>query len=296
MKKAALFVSGLLLTALASAPAVAEVVRVKVTARVVDVYDPGTMLHGKILAGSRLTGTYVYNTNTPNTSDDPEGYGRYVPYANEARMRFVSGGIVFENNQPTQGIEIEVDPQGEFGSGMFEMTSRDNKPLASTAQVDEITVRFNGRGNMTQSVALPAAVPTLTEYDPKEVVISSNFGQSFMVVANIESAEPVVVDAVVVSPAAGSFLSTQQFDAALALPRNSSVVSVIAEANGAPLPIGYPGSCTLVPPPTSAAQPAVLCPNADSLLPLAGGAPIEWTVELSNGSILTETSNWTFLH
>lgn len=293
MKKAALFVSGLILTALASAPAMAEVVRVKITARVTEVNDPGTMLHGQIIVGSRLTGTYVYNTNTPNTSDDPEQFGMYVPYANEARMRFVSGGVVFESNQPTQGIDVLVVPEQGFGSGVFEMTSRDNKRLPSTAQVDEITLRFQGTGNMTQSVALPAVVPDLTTYHQKEVIISTGFGQSFTVRANIESADAIVPSAVVVSPAAGSFLPNQHFDAALTLPRNSNVMNVIAKANGAPLPIGYPGYCTLVPPPTSAGQPAVLCPNAESVLPQAAGAPIEWTVELSNGSILTATSNWT---
>lgn len=61
----------------------------------------------------------------------------------------------------------------------------------------------------------------------------------------------------------------------------------------APLPIGYPGYCSLVPPPNSAGQPAVLCPNADAVLPQTAGAPIEWTVELTNGTVLTETVNWT---
>jgi hypothetical protein len=293
MKKAALFVSGLLLTALACAPAMAETVRVRVTARVTQIYDPGTMLHGKIVVGSRLSGTYVYNTNTPNSSDEPEQYGRYLPYANEARMRFASGGVVFESNQPTQGINIMVVPEHSFGSGMFEMTSSDNKRLPSYAEVNEITLRFQGSGNMTQAVALPAIVPTLTDYQTKEVIISSHMGQTFTVHADIESAEAVIPDAVEVSPASDSFLPNQQFDAALTLPRNSTVVNVIAKANGAPLPIGYPGYCSLVPPPNNAGQPAVLCPSAHSVLPQAAGAPIEWTVQLSNGTILTETVNWT---
>jgi hypothetical protein len=229
----------------------------------------------------------------PNLAEDPETHGFYMPYANEARMRFVSGGVVFESNQPTQDINIDIYPQdGEFGQGMFEMTSRDNKRLPSFAEVDEITVRFDGRGNLTQSSALPAVVPELIDYQNREVIISSNFGQSFNVQAYIESVEAVIPDAVQVSPAAGSFLPNQQFDAGLTLPRNSTVVNVIAKANSAPLPIGYPGSCSLQPP-SSGGQPTVLCPSASSVLPQAAGAPIEWTVELSNGTILTETVGWT---
>ncbi len=288
MKKAALFVGGLLLSALACAPAMAEVVRVKVTARVTQVEDSGGALNNKIVYGTRVTGTYVYNTNTPDYSTDPM-FGRYRPYANEARMRFVAGGLVFESNQPTQGIEILVGPSS------FEMTSMDNKPLSNGGFVNNIAVRLYGASGGTQTKALPTQAPDLTQYMYQKdvsIVGSAPNGASFIVSAQLETAELIVADTVQVSPAAGSFLPNQHFDAALTLPRNSNVVNVIAKASGAPLPIGYPGFCTLVPP-NSAGQPAVLCPNADAVLPQAAGAPIEWTVELSNGTILTETANWT---
>jgi hypothetical protein len=295
MKKATLFVGGLLLATLACAPAMAETVRVKVTARVTQAQDPGGVFNGKIVEGSRLSGTYVYNTNTPDYSEEPE-WARYRPFANEARMRFVAGGIVFENIAPTQGITILVDPEETFGSGAFEMVSEQNKTLASGASVSEISVRFHGFGSVTQTKALPTAAPApLADYFIKQVLITGGNG-SFILSADVESAELIVADTVQISPAAGSFLPNQNFDAALTLPRNSNVVNVIAKANGAPLPIGYPGYCTLVPPPTSAAQPAVLCPNANAVLPQTGGAPIEWTIELSNGTILTESVNWTLQH
>lgn len=295
MKKAALFVSGLLLSALACAPAMAEVVRVKITARVSSVSDPIGQLNGKVVLGQRLSGTYVYNTNTPNMYPNPD-YGMYQPYANEARVRLAAGGWVFESNQPTQGIIIEINAQTP-GSGYFDFWSQDNKPLSNGVGVVGIHVNYQGTGSVTQSAALPAVAPTLSDYYVKEVGIygDSSSGSGFQLTAQIESAELITTDTVQVSPAAGSFLPAQNFDAALTLPRNSNVVNVIAKANGVPLPIGFPGNCTLVPP-NSAGQPAVLCLGANSLLPVAAGAPIEWTVELSNGSILTETVNWTLQH
>src|SRR5690606_27481198 len=66
MKKAALIVSGLLVSALVCGSVVAEPVRVRLTARVTDVSDPQGHLNGKIVPGQRMNGTYVYNTNTPN--------------------------------------------------------------------------------------------------------------------------------------------------------------------------------------------------------------------------------------
>jgi hypothetical protein len=291
MKKAALFVSGLLLSAFVCTPAMAEVVRVKVLARVTLAVDPQGQLNGKIVQGQRLTGTYVYNTNTPDQSPSPD-HAEYRPYANEARVRFAAGGFVFENVAPTQQINITVDPEEPGSGGTFWFSSFENKPLSTGATLGSIMVRFHGSGSVTQSMALPTVAPTLAGYTTQEVRITGA-GLSFMVTAEIESAELVVADTVEVSPAAGSFLPNQHFDAALTLPRNSNVVNVIAKANGAPLPIGYPGYCTLVPPPTSAGRPAVLCPNADAVLPQAAGAPIEWTVELSNGTVLTESVTWT---
>lgn len=287
MRKAALFVGGLMLSALACAPAMAEVVRVKITARVTQLADFG-QFEGKIVVGQRLSGTYVYNTDTPNQSDDPS-YGQYHTYPNEARVRFVSGGLVFESAQP-QHITINVAPPAS-SVGEFSIDSSENKPLSNGTSIEDIDVTFRGVGALTQSTALPTGLPDLIDYPDSEVMISGG-GSAYFVRAQIESVEAVVPDVFKVSPATGSFVPGQQFDAALLLPRNSNVVSAQATANGAPLPLAYPGSCTLLPP-NSVGKPALLCPDAHAVLSLAAGAPIEWTVELANGGTLTKTVTWT---
>jgi hypothetical protein len=287
MKTAALFVSGLVLSALASGPVAAEIVRVKLTARVTEVTDTGG-LEGKVVVGQRVNGTYVYNTNTPNLAPFP-GLGTYHPYANEARMRFAVGGLVFESAQPTQGIEISVYSES-FAEGQFTMTSQDNKPLPDDTVVDSIAFDLRGSGNMTQSEALANAAPVLGDYWTKEVMIG---GGSFFVRASIEAAELIVPVALEVSPASGSFVANQHFDAAVILPRNSVVANAHALANGMLLPLTYPGNCQLQPQ-VGAGRPSLLCPGAEAALANAAGAPIEWTVELTNGTILTETVNWAF--
>jgi hypothetical protein len=127
----------------------------------------------------------------------------------------------------------------------------------------------------------------------KEVMINGNgSGGSFMFRAQIEVAELIVPDALAVSPASGSFVANQHFDAAVILPRNSIVSNAHALANGMLLPLTYPGVCQLQAP-NSAGNPSLLCPGADAALGIAAGAPIEWIVELTNGTVLTETVNWT---
>jgi hypothetical protein len=291
MKAAILLVSSVVASAFAFGTASAEPVRVKVTARINVINDPSQALHGKLVIGQRVTGVYVYNTNTPNQSPFP-GQGQYQPFANEARMRFVTGSLVFESAQPTQGISITVLPQATFGDGLFSMGSNDNKPLADGTLVNAIQVELRGQGNVTQSEALPAVAPELANYFTRDVVlVGFGAGESFSVRARIETAELVVTPAIEVSPAAGNFVQGQHFDAALLLPRNSDVANAHATAGGTPLPLSYPGSCQLLAP-NSEGKPALLCAGADAVLPLTAGAPIDWTVELTNGTVLTETVDW----
>jgi hypothetical protein len=290
MKTAALFFSGLVLSAIVAGPAAAEPVRVKLTARVMQVADDGNVLAGKVVVGQRVNGTYVYNTATPDLEPAP-GFGSYRPYANEARMRFAVGSHVFENVQPTQGIEILVSP-GEFGSGEFSMTSMENKPLANGALVDNIWLNFRGSGNINQTDALANVAPNLSDYYDREIMLSGSAnGNFFSVYAYIEVAELIVADAIVVSPASGSFAQNQQFDAAVILPKTGTVSNAHAMANGMLLPLTYPGSCQLQPA-IGAGKPSLLCPGADNVLSIAGGAPIEWTVEMTNGTIFNATVNW----
>lgn len=288
MKKAALLLGGLLLSAFVAVPAVAEVVRVRVTARVNNVYDPNGLLAGKVAQGQRVTGTYVYNTNTPNTAPFPDVNGDYRPYANEARMRFAVGSLVFESKQPTQGITISIAAH-TMGGGHFMMTSTDNKVMADGSTVNYIRMEMRGVGNMTESPALPTVAPNFQHYLPRELTIYTN---NYSIGADLETAEIIVPDAIVVTPASGTFAANQHFDAAVILPRNSVVQTAQATSNGSWLPLSYPGGCQLQPQ-VGTGRPSLLCQAADMVLTtLQPGAPIEWTVTMTNGTVYTETVTW----
>lgn len=290
MKKAALLLSGLLLSAFVAVPAVAEVVRVRMTARVMGVDDPNNVLAGKVVFGQRVNGLYVYNTNTPDLSPLPFS-GEYWPYANEARIRFAAGSVVFESQQPTQGIRIFIQSQ-DTGNGIFNIESQDNKPLADGTSVTNISLRLQGYGSVTESAALPKVAPTLQNY-ASEVQISGNGSQGFYSLRVVlETAELISPDAIVVTPASGTFAANQHFDAAVILPRNADVQTAEATVNGIWLPpLSYPGNCQLQPQ-VGTGRPSLLCPAADSALTFPAGTPIQWTVTMTNGTVYTETVNW----
>jgi hypothetical protein len=288
MKTAELFVSVLLLSALLASTASAEPVRVRLTARVTEVSDSGP-LGGKVILGQRVSGLYVYNTDTPNVFPLPEfDIGEYRPYSNEGRLRIAIGGLVFESKQPTQGLVIFIHPHVNTGSGQFQMVSLDNKPLANGAILDEVSFYFNGNGNVTESSALPAVAPIVDTYGTREIFIS---GPGLLVRANIEAAEVIETATIEVSPASGNFVANQTFDAAIILPRAGTVASARAFANGAPLGLDYPGNCHLQPA-VGPGKPSILCYQASDMLPVTNGAPIDWTVEMTDGTSYTKTVTW----
>jgi hypothetical protein len=75
------------------------------------------------------------------------------------------------------------------------------------------------------------------------------------------------------------------------LPIGSQIASAHASVGSLALPFAYPGTCQLIAP-GGGTRPAVLCPDAHTALPTAAGAPIEWQVELTDGTVLTERSEW----
>jgi len=293
MKRAVLFLSGLLLSAFVSGIASAEVVRVRLTARVVEIQDPNSALAGKIVLGQRVNGLYVYNTNTPNLATFPN-IGDYRPYANEARMRVAVGSLVFETNQPTQSIVIAIGLDGgsSGGWGLFHMSCRDNKSLADGTAVNSIIAEFQGAGNVTKSVELPAVAPIPQTYTNREIRVSAAApGGNYSIRAYIEAAELVIPDAIMVTPASGTFVANQHFDAAVILPRNSVVSTAQATVNGVPVGLSYPGTCQLQPQ-VGTGKPSILCPSADAAIPVQLDSPIDWTVTLTNGTVYTESVTW----
>jgi hypothetical protein len=65
-----------------------------------------------------------------------------------------------------------------------------------------------------------------------------------------------------------------------------------ASVGGSPLPLNYPGSCQLAPP-NSVGRPAILCPDAYTVLSQLGGATqIQWQVGLADGTFLNQTVDW----
>lgn len=300
MKMPAVFFCATLLAAISMNPASAESVTVNVTARVTGVSDYADALGGQIQIGQQISGSYTYATNLTDHHASP-AIGVYLPPPGQAGTRLSVGSLVFESrvtDESTFDIGIQAGNPSGGGYSYFHLASRRNQPLPNGAVVEGIGIYFDDpNGHAPLSDALPADAPDIQDFPERYIVLEGYLGEGglYSVMAVIESVALVPPKAIEVSPATGSFLAQQRFDAALLLPEGSSIASMQASAGGNPLPLAYPGTCQIAPP-NSANRPAILCPDAHTVLPAAGGPiQIQWSVELTDGTVVNELVQWTLV-
>jgi hypothetical protein len=293
-----------LLAVFAVDSAAARPITVKLTAHVTGWTDySGTDLGGQVFWGRNITASYTYETNAIGQFGSYPGDLLFRPPSlAPVNARVVAGTLVLESIATPQQFDIHVNtstPAGPYVAGTFWIASNENKLLAPGAwgaglPVNQIAFRFyDMTGRPPPLTALPADAPDLQYFsDPDIRIVGGSYSDNtfFEINARIDSAE-LAPPEIEISPSAGNFLSQQRFDAALVLPIGSQIASAHASVGSLALPFAYPGTCQLIAP-GGGTRPAVLCPDAHTALPTAAGAPIEWQVELTDGTVLTERSEW----
>lgn len=280
--------------------ALASPITVSVTAHVTQLSDSAGALGGQIPVGQVVTGTYTYETSTPNLRSTTEGWGQYQPSIPPASVSLTAGSLVFQSGRASQ-ITVDVginglNPLAPAGVGM-QIEVIGAQTLASGAFINVLDIDFSDpTGQFPSSIALPTGAPSLQSLANSEIRITGGIDGrnpgNWSLYAQIDSVQ-LVPPSIEVIPAAGDILPQQHFDAALLLSPGVQITSMQASVGGNPLTLSYPGTCQLMAP-NSAGRPAILCPNANTVLPAAGGVTqILWQVGLANGTQLSQTVQWT---
>lgn len=287
MKKLSALLGCAFLSTLGIGSASAAPIAVKITGHVTGWTNSG-FLNG-IEMGQPVTAIYIYDTSLPD-QDPAATAGRYQTSGLQASVRVSTGPWHFESQAMSTVIVFVQQTPSPWSNWLgMQILSSNGKPIGSESQGPLITFDiWNWSGYAPPSTALPTGAPDLSMYSNREINVSGMDENSnpYQVLASIDTAE--VIGGVEVSPAAGSFLPQQHFDAALFLPPGSNVVSMSATAGGVALPLSYPGTCQLV----SSPQSAILCPDAHTALAGAASNDIHWSVELADGTVITENVDW----
>jgi len=303
MKMRSLALLFILFSGLCAASASATIVTVNLTAHITGVTDPNGAFLGQIVSGQAVTASYTYDTNTSNQGGNPQS-GQYQPATPPANITATVGAFSFQSNvTPPSGLgssqfQINVQP-APSGGGFSSLAINSSSNLATSfpgapVQVGAINLLLvDATGQWPTSIALPTNAPTQnfsTGLVPSQLQIQGTQGNGYQLNAQIDSAvlAPPVVQ---VSPASGSFLAQQHFDAALLLTSGLQIVSMQSTAG-----FSYPGNCQLVPG-NGAQQTGILCPGADAVLATlgVGTSVIVWQVVLADGTQLNQTVAWTLV-
>lgn len=294
MKSTTTILCGTLLIATGMGPAVAGTVTWKLTGRVTGIFAPlGPVLGGQLEQDQPFTATLAYDPATEKEVGDSE-WGNYVPSAAlGASTRVSVGPFTFESRATSQFSAHVVNPAAPGISEHFTFSSILNKALPSGASVSSISLSlFDSDGTVFNSEALPAIAFDFQAFGHRELHVEGG-GNSmhFWITLHIETAE-LVPPEMDISPASGSLLPQQNFDAAVLLPADAIPSSLQVSVSGTVLPLSLAGACQVLPP-NSTGHRGILCPDAHAALAsFSGNTTLDWQVTFANGAIAKKSVEW----
>jgi len=75
----------------------AEIVEINITAEISEIHDQYGLLNGQLSVGSIISGSYIYDSDTPDSSLEPD-YGEYLHTSGPHGITLNAGGFVFQTD------------------------------------------------------------------------------------------------------------------------------------------------------------------------------------------------------
>ena len=143
----------------------AQVITIAVEATVSQVDDAADLLEGAIAVDDIITGTYTYNTDTPDTNP-MSTFGSYYHYETPFGVDLGCNGLEFKTDP--DNVEFAVSITNNHLSGgddTYSIRSYNNLTLSNGIGVDTISWQLDDpTGTAISSTALPATAPVLEDW------------------------------------------------------------------------------------------------------------------------------------
>jgi hypothetical protein len=157
----------------------AELVRVQVSATVEDVYDPGNVMGGAVQIGTKVTGTYTFDTATPDADEYPD-FGHYRHPLGVGGFDLSVGGLsVKTDNQAPAGL-FAVDVINSSTDEGYHVVSFDNLlPWANGARLDNASIDLHKWSDgVMESDALPSSPPNPLLFEDRSLSVGGETSSS----------------------------------------------------------------------------------------------------------------------
>jgi len=166
----------------------ATLITIDIEAVVDSVSDEGNYLEGKIQVGDTITGFYVYESTTPDSSPLDPVQGNYWHYAPPAGIALTVGGLNFMTDP--FNIAFHVAIRNNIPEDTYALVSFNNLPLSNGTQVDSIWWQLkDNTGSAFSSDALPTITPILDQWGNNRLRFHGERGR-YIVNAHVTSAIP----------------------------------------------------------------------------------------------------------
>jgi len=149
----------------------AEQIEIRIAATVYNMFDDGNFLGGQITNGSIITGSYVYESTTPDLNPLDPVQGNYRHYSTPAGVFLTVGGFEFKTD-PTN-VEFDIFTRNNIPEDRYGFASSNNLPLSESVGVGSIFwTLINSDGSVLSSDALPTTVPVLNLWQENDLMIT----------------------------------------------------------------------------------------------------------------------------
>ena len=165
----------------------AALITIQIEAVVDSVWDEGDYLEGKIGPGDVISGFYVYESATPDSSPLDPVQGNYWHYAPPAGIALTVGGFNFMTDP--FNIAFRVAIRNNAPGDVYSIGSSNNLPLSNGTPVQYFWWQLNdSTGSAFSSDALPTTFPLLDDWQANALHIDAD--RKYGITAHVTSAIP----------------------------------------------------------------------------------------------------------
>jgi len=176
--------------ALSALPAEAALITIEITAEVDSVLDGAGLLEGRINVGDIITGTYTYDSDTPDSSFEAT-IGHYWHSASPCGISLTVGGFDFRTNPDEVLFLMSILNNTRLGTDVYVVSSYHNLRLSNGVFIEYISwLLEDPTATALSSDALPTTPPVLDDWQLNYLRFGDLRPGYFGIEAHVTSAVP----------------------------------------------------------------------------------------------------------
>jgi len=164
-KKAGILTVFFVVLALGAGNLRAEIIEINITAEIAYIGDLDGLLNGQLGVGDILSGSYIYDSATPDSQPSAPAVGDYWHYSSPYGISLSGGGFTFQTDPDNVEFIVEIVNNNPYDDGYL-LLSYNNLPLYDNVSVGHISWQLDdSTGTALSSDALPTTPPVLEDWD-----------------------------------------------------------------------------------------------------------------------------------